>query len=309
MGKIAILGAAGATGKAVARELARRAETVRTVGRHAQRLEAAFGSLPVERLAADLETTDGAAAAVEGVDTAVMTLGLPYTDFRRYPALMRNVVEASERAGVRRLLLVTNIYAYGPPRAEWIDERHPREPVAFKGRMKLEQECILEAAAEMQWIILRLPDFFGPEAELSYAKMIFDSAQRGRKANLFSPADTPHQFVYTGDVGPVVADLLARSDGWNEAYNFAGSGIITVEEFARRVYQLAGNPYRRRLAGPGIIRLLGLFQPMMREFAEMHYLQSTPVNLTDEKLVRHLGAVGRSSYDDGIAATWQAMQG
>jgi len=238
-----------------------------------------------------------------------MTLGLPYTEFRRYPALMRNVVEASERAGVRRFLLVTNIYTYGLPMAEWVDERQPREPVSFKGRMKLEQERTLEASSKMQWMILRLPDFFGPEAELSYAKMIFDSARLGRKAQLFSPADTPHQFVYTDDAGPVVADLLGRDHGWNEAYNFAGSGIITVDEFARLIYEAAGKTYRRRLAGNTIVRLLGLFNPLMREFVEMHYLQSTPVNLNDEKLLRHLGSVRRTSYEDGIAATWKAIRG
>jgi len=307
MGKTAILGAAGSTGKAIGVELARRGAEVRVVGRQASRLEAAFAGAGVEMVAADLETVGGAAAALEGVDTAVMTIGIPYPEFRRYPPMMRNVVKAAEQAGVRRFLLVTNIYPYGRPQSEFVDETHPRKPIAFKGRMRLEQEQILQQSPHMKWIVLRLPDFFGPEAELSYARMIFEAALKGKAAQLFAPADTPHQFVYTRDAGPVVADLLAREDGWNEVYHFAGSGLITVNELARRIYAAASQRYRRQMVPYWLLRAMGLFQPLMREFCEMHYLQTTPVNLSDAKLVRHLGNVRRTPYAEGIAATLAAM--
>lgn len=48
-----------------------------------------------------------------------------------------------------------------------------------------------------------------------------------KPANLFSPADTPHEFIYVPDLGPVVADLLGRDDVWNQCHNVAGSGVIT----------------------------------------------------------------------------------
>jgi hypothetical protein len=66
--------------------------------------------------------------------------------------------------------------------------------------------------------------------------------------------------------------------------------------------------YRRFLVDGWMIRTLGLFQPMMREFAEMHYLHSTPVNLSDEKLVAHLGPLRRTSYADGVQATLDGLR-
>lgn len=304
---IAILGAAGAIGKAAARALAGKNEPVRAAGRHRDRLAKAFGHLPVELVAADLETPAGAARAVAGADTAVMTIGLPYPEFQRYPPMMRNVVTACEAAGVRRFLLVTNIYPYGRPQTPVLSEEHPLEPCSFKGRMRLEQERILKSS-RLPWIALRLPDFWGPEAELSYARTIFEAALAGKPAQLFSPADLPHQFVHTADTGAVIAALLARDDGWNEVYHFAGSGLITVDDFARRVYAAAGEPYRRRLAGPLLLRLAGIFQPLMREFVEMQYLQETPVNISDAKLARHIGEPARTSYDEGIPATLAAQR-
>jgi nucleoside-diphosphate-sugar epimerase len=126
--------------------------------------------------------------------------------------------------------------------------------------------------------------------------------------DLFAPVDTPHQFVFTTDVGPVVAGLVERPDGWNEVYHFAGSGLITVEDFARKVYAAAGEPYKRRLAAKWMIQAMGLFNRTMREFPEMHYLQTNPVNLADGKLEAHLGGLRRTAYDDGIALTLGTMR-
>lgn len=308
MNKTVILGAAGAIGKAIGAELARRGQSVRVVGRQATRLQAAFAGVDVEITAADLETPEGAAAAVQGADTAVMAIGMPYPEFLRYPPMMRNVVGAAEKAGVRRFLLVTNIYPYGRPQTEFVDETHPLNPSAFKGRMRMEQEQILQKTTRMEWMVLRLPDFFGPEAELSYARMIFEAALKGKSAQLFKPADIPHQFVYTDDAGPVAADLLAKETGWNEVYHFAGSGLVTVDALAQQIYSAAGKEYRRQLVPYWLLRIIGLFKPIMREFCEMNYLQSTPVNLSDAKLVRHLGTVRRTTYADGIAATLESMR-
>ncbi|MEO8662457.1 MAG: hypothetical protein ABI693_28610 [Bryobacteraceae bacterium] len=113
---------------------------------------------------------------------------------------------------------------------------------------------------------------------------------------------------YTADAGQVIGDLLCKDSGWNETYNFAGSGLISVEDFARRVYAAAGQKYRRMIVSPWMLWTIGLFSPLMREFREMSYLMTTPVNLKDDKLVRHLGGVPRTSYEDGIAATLKAYR-
>lgn len=286
---------------------------MRVVGRSRERLAAAFSSLGdrVEMVAADLETPGGAATACAGADTVFFTLGLPYHEFARYPALMKTVVGAAIAAGVRRMLLVTNIYPYGLPQAARVTEDHPRAPVAFKGKMRLEQEEILMAAdraGHLRGIVLRLPDFFGFDAELSYAKLIFDAAAGGKPANLFAPADTPHQFVYVPDVGPVAVDLASRDEAWGEVFHFAGSGDITVRDFATRVFRAAGAEPRFRMAGKTLIRVLGVFDKIMREFVEMFYLQTNPVMLDDAKLTRLLGTVRRTSYEDGIRETLAAMR-
>lgn len=307
MSKITILGAAGATGQAITNELTKRQATLRLVGRRAEPIREAFPDSSAEILTADLETPEGAKRALQGASVAIMTLGLPYDQFGRYPALMQTVVDAAVQAGVQRFVLVTNIYPYGRPQCSQVDETHPLNPHTFKGQMRLRQEEILQASP-LEWIILRLPDFFGPQAELSHARLIMEAALAGKTADVFLPSTTPHQFVYTPDVGPVVANLLELDHGWGEVYHFAGSGLITVDAFARKVFAVAGTPAKLRVAPKWMVWLMGLFSPIMKEFVEMMYLHETPVNLDDSKLERLLGKLHRTSYEAGIARSLDRMR-
>ena len=50
------------------------------------------------------------------------------------------------------------------------------------------------------------------------------------------------------------------------------------------------------------------YQIYEREMVEMHYLQTDPVLMDDSRLVRLLGGVQRTSYDDGIRLTLEAMR-
>jgi nucleoside-diphosphate-sugar epimerase len=311
MEKVAIFGAAGPIGRYVGTELDRRGVPFRAVGRTAAKLEAAFGKMPhAEVIAADLSDSGGATQAARGVDTIVYTLGVTYTEFPLYPKLIRVAVDAAAAAGVRRFVLVTGVYSYGIPQTKKVAENHPRVPVAVKGQLRKEQEDILMAAGErglFQTMIVRLPDFYGPYTH-SLASLIFDAALAGKTANWLGPIAPLHEFVFVPDAGPVIAELAARDDCYGEAWNFAGPGEISALAFIQKIYQAAGREPKFRSAGRNLLRMLGWFNPLMREMPEMLYLQETPVLLDDEKLRRKLGPVHKTSYDEGIALTLEWMR-
>jgi nucleoside-diphosphate-sugar epimerase len=312
MDKVAIFGAAGPIGRYVGMELDRRGVPFRVVGRTAGKLEAAFGKLPhAEVVAADLSDAGGATQAARGVDTIIYTLGVTYTEFHLYPKLMRVAVDAAASAGVQRFVLVTGVYSYGVPQTKKVAETHPRVPVSVKGQFRKEQEDILMAAGErglFKTMVVRLPDFYGPHTN-SIASMIFDAALAGKTANWLGPIAPLHEFVFVPDVGPVMADLAARDDCYGEAWNFAGPGDISALAFIQKIYQAAGREPKFRSAGRNLLRMMGWFNPMMRELPEMLYLQETPVLLDDSKLLGKLGQLHKTSYDEGIRLTLESMRG
>ncbi len=223
---------------------------------------------------------------------------------------MRITLEAAARVEVARLAVVSSVYSYGVPQTRRVAESHPRQPAAFKGRMRKEQEdLVLEAHAKgvIHGLVVRLPDFYGPYADNSLANPILRAALTGKRANWLGPASTPHEFLYVPDAAPVLAELAAHEDAYGEAWNLGGAGEITGGEFIQKVYRALGREPKFRSAGRRLLRLMGLFNPLMRELVEMLYLAETPVILDDSKLAARLGRLEKTSYDDGIRQTLKWM--
>lgn len=208
------------------------------------------------------------------------------------------------------MVLVTGIYSYGIPQAQRVAEDHPRVPVSVKGQFRKEQEDILIAAGgrgAFQSMIVRLPDFYGPHTH-GLASTIFEAAAAGKTANWPGPAGALHEFIFVPDAAPVIVELAMRGDCYGQAWNIAGPGEITVLAFLQKIYQAAGREPKFRSVGRHMLRVLGWFDPLIRELPEMVYLQETPVLLDDEKLRRKLGPVHKTTYDDGIRLTLDWMR-
>jgi nucleoside-diphosphate-sugar epimerase len=310
--KYAILGAAGAVGRELVPRLVESGE-VRVVGRSEARLRREFGRFQprVEVCAADLADPPGAEKATAGAETVFYLAGAPYTHFELHPKLTRVALDAATAAGVRRFLLLGTVYPYGTPRRQWVDETHPREPHTFKGRMRKEQEDLVLAADGrdgMRSMVLRAPDFYGPTAELSYTRSIFEAAVKGGAANVIGPIDTPHEFIFVPDLAAALAAIESHPEAYGRAWNVAGPGLITTRRFAELVFAEAGKRPRLRAANKMMLRLMGLFHPFMREVAEMHYLWTNPVALDDSRLRELLPELRKTPYEEGIRLTVRAMR-
>lgn len=307
MKKVALIGAAGAVGKTIGGALHDAGIPYRVVGRSAGPLTAAFGHDPLAEVRTwNPEDAAQAKAALEGVDTAVYLVGVDYWKFALHPVLMRKAVDAAVAAGVERMLLVGTVYPYGRPRTNPVTEDHPREPHTFKGKMRKEQEEILfaaDAAGKLRACELRLPDFYGPGVDKSFLWSAFEAAAQGGRAQLVGPIDTPHQFVFIPDVGPLVVRLLQTEAAWGKVWHFAGSGVTTQRELVNRIFAAAGRKPKVMVAGKSFLRIAGMFSPLLREMVEMHYLQTEPVVLDDGRLEALLGGVQRTGYEEGIRQT------
>ena len=238
-------------------------------------------------------------------------VGVPYTNFEQHPKLTRIALGASAAAGVRRYIHVSTVYPYGVPQQEFVSESHPRTPTAFKGRMRKEQEDLVLAGDDsngMRTTILRAPDFYGPNSELSYVRAIFDAAVKGGTANVIGPIDTPHEFVFVPDLAETLIALSEKDEAYGKAWNVAGPGVITTRQFAELVFGAVHQKPRLRIVGKFMLRMLGMFNPFLREIVEMHYLWTTPVKLDDTRLRQLLPTLHKTPYGEGIRLTIEAMR-
>ena len=304
MGKIALFGAAGAIGHSLADALRARGQEYRVVGRDRTRLEKAFGSdSRAELVTWNPDDPASVRAAARGIDTIVYLVGVPYNHFELHPKVMRQTLDGAIAEGVRRIVLIGTVYPYGTPQTTPVTEDHPRNPTTFKGRMRKEQEDLLLAAdkaGKIEAVILRLPDFYGPGVEASFLDRAFKAAVDDKTADMIGPIDTPHEFVFVPDVGPVVLDLAAKPEARGRWWNLAGAGVTSQKQLAEMAFGFTVKTLKTRVMGKTMLRIVGLFVPMMREMVEMHYLQTTPVLLDDTALLTLLGNVKKTTYADGV---------
>lgn len=310
MSTVALFGAAGAIGQSVAATLRAQGAPYRVVGRSMARLQELFGNDPLaERRAWNPDDPASITAAAAGVDTLIYLVGVDYRQFQLHPALMRKTIDGAVAAGVRQIVLIGTVYPYGRPQSTPLREDHPRAPHTFKGRMRMAQEDLLMQAhhdGRLRATILRLPDFYGPGVSASLLHDAVRAAVHGGAVNLIGPLDRPHEFVFVPDVGPVVMRLARTPQAYGRAWHLGGAGSTSQRALLEEIERQTGRSLKRRVAGKRLLRLLGLFNPVMRELVEMHYLMTTPVLMDDTALQDLLGPVHKTPYAEGLRQTLQA---
>src|SRR5215470_1942634 len=307
MESLALIGASGGLGKSIATALSAKRMPYRVIGRSESSLRAAFGSDPLANIATwTIEAPESIHQSLLGIDTAIYMVGVNYWQFELHPLLMKRILDGAISAGVKKLLLIGTVYPYGKPQSECVSEDHPRQPHTFKGRMRKEQEDIVLAAHDtgrIQTAVLRLPDFYGPDVDKSFLWSTFQAAKSGKRAQLIGPIDTPHEFVYVPDAGVTIVRLIAESRAWGKAWNLAGAGVTSTRAMTNEIFAQAARKPKFMSAGKAMLRIFGLFNPMVRELVEMHYLQTSPVILDDTRLRNMLGDLPKTPYKQGIQET------
>ena len=313
MKKIGLFGAAGAIGQSIAAALAAQRQPYRVVGRSREALSSTFGHDPLAEVATwSPDDPLSVQAAAQGIDTIVYLVGVNYWQFELHPRLMKQTLDGAIAAGVQHILLIGTVYPYGRPQTRPVREDHPREPHTFKGRMRKAQEDLLlgaHAEGRIAATVLRLPDFYGPGVDKSFLHSAFVAAVNGGVANLIGPIDQPHEFVFVPDVGPVVARLVETPAAQGQVWHLAGAGVTTQRAIVEQIEQQVGHPIRVRVAGKTMLRLIGLFNPLMREMVEMHYLLTDPLLMDDGALQGLIGPLHKTPYSEGVRRCLAAVRG
>ena len=304
MSKIALFGAAGAIGRSIASTISAQGQQYRVVGRSEASLRKTFGSDPLAEIVTwNPDSPASVESAAHDVDTLIYLVGVNYTQFELHPELMRKTLAGAVRAGVKRILLIGTVYPYGVPQSTPVREDHPRQPHTFKGRMrKAQEDLLMQAHAEgrIQAAVLRLPDFYGPGVEASLLHGAIKAAAQGGRADMIGPLDRPHEFVFVPDVGPVVARLVDTPAAFGKIWHLAGAGVTTQKALVAEMERQTGRKLKIRVAGKTLLRFIGMFNPLMRELVEMHYLQTQPVIMDDSALQQLIGPIEKTSYAEGI---------
>ena len=297
-----ILGAGGAIGVELARALGEHTGHIRLVGRSPQAV-----NVDDKLFAADLTRADETFRAVEGSRVAYLTVGLPYDTKlwqSTWPVLMRNVIDAC-RTHDCKLVFFDNVYMYDPACMPHMTEETPIAPSGNKGKLRAGlARMLLDAVdkGQIQALIARSADFYGPSIKGTslLIETVFNRLAAGRKANWLASVDYRHSFTYTPDAGRATALLGNTADAFNQVWHLPTSANPpTGREWIEAIAEALGKEPGYQLAGKALVRLLGLFMPVMRETVEMMYQFDRDYVFDSSRFSARFG-VAPTPYIDGI---------
>lgn len=297
-----ILGAGGAVGKVLAKELRRYTNKVRLVSRKPLAV-----SGQDQWVGADLTDAAATEAAVMGSKVVYLVAGLPYklkVWQQQWPVIMQNVTDACIRQGAR-LVFFDNIYMYDAAALNNMKEGSPVNPPSRKGMIRKQiAEQLLQTTEDgkLHALIARSADFYGPGVDTSVLlETVYKNMRKGRKPMWMVDAEKIHSFTYVPDAARATALLGNSPDAFNEVWHLPTSpehlnGRQWVELFARHM----NRPATCSVLSKRTIRLLGYFIPVLKESYEMLYQYDRDYFFNSEKFMRRYPDFLVTGYEEGV---------
>jgi uncharacterized protein YbjT (DUF2867 family) len=212
---ILITGASGNVGKAVLAEVARSCQKHRAMYRSKE--DAAKAPAGTEAVIADFADKQSLAAALRGVES----LYLVCSPIRELVELEGNAIEASEAAGVRRIVLNSALGAGDYPKS------FPSWHRKVEDKLK---------ATKLTYCILR------PNSFLQNILTYFAPSIRVQGAFYSSVGNARTSFLDVRDIATVAAKALAGGQHDGKTYELNGPEALTYTEVAEKISQHAKIP-------------------------------------------------------------------
>jgi nucleoside-diphosphate-sugar epimerase len=260
----------------------------------------------VEQVAADVGTADGARRACEGAAVVYYCAQPPYTKWPElFPPMTAAIIDGAAAAGAK-LVYADNLYVYGPPDGPMTEET-PHRAQGKKGRIRIKMaDAILGAHADgrLRVAIGRSSDYYGPHGTAStVGENIMKPALRGKRARWLGSLDQPHTLNYLEDLARALATLGERNAADGEVWHLPAAEPLTGRQFLELVFEEAGHPPKVGAASRPMIRIGGLFNPLLRELNETLYQFERPFVSDASKFQAAFGPFEPTAHREAVSRT------
>jgi nucleoside-diphosphate-sugar epimerase len=299
-----ILGAGGAVGIELAKELKKYTDKIRLVSRNPEKVNEDDEIFP-----ADLLNKQSINNAVNGSDIVYLTAGLQYNIKiwqRDWPAIMQNVIDACI-AHNAKLVFFDNIYMYAPEEIPHMTEESRVAPATKKGKVRAGLIKMIFDAVEKRGLtamVTRSADFYGKNVKTGFLNIgVIDNFKKNKKAFWQSDANKIHSFTYVPDAAKAVALLGNTPEAYNQVWHLPTSAERwTGKDFINHIAKQINVKPRYYILSKFMISLFGIFSPTLKELKEMQYQNDRDYFFDSSKFNKRF-SFDPTAYEKGIDET------
>jgi nucleoside-diphosphate-sugar epimerase len=298
-----VLGASGAAGSAILSALAAAGLPARGVNRSGR---TAAAPAACEWAVADITDPTSLAPALAGAAVIHMAAQPPYHRWpQEFPRMMQAVVAATAAAGAR-LVMVDNLYAYGPGSSPMAEDA-PQRATDHKGRTRARMADALLAAhreGRLEVVIGRASDYFGPDAENSgITALAIEPVAGTGKLRWMGSLDAPHSCAYLPDVARAYVALAQAPDAAGRIWHLPHAPAVTGREFLALVNAALPEPRRTAVVGTAMLRVAAPVHRISRESLSIAYQWTAPFVVDDSAFRARFPDVACTPMDRAVAET------
>jgi nucleoside-diphosphate-sugar epimerase len=312
---VAITGAGGSLGKALAKRLLDGGHHVKALvrkGSDADRLRE-LGAEPIPGDVREAAALEELVRDCRLVFHLAAWMGSPFDEELAYAVNVNgteNVVRAAGEAGVERVVLASSIAVYGPVQEGLVTEESPVRSVGdLYGDTKIEGERTARREAEranVELTTLRPTMIYGPESP-SWTEIPFDTISKGLPIVIGDGEDLVDP-VYVEDVACAFELAAFTPEAAGETFN-VGAGPATWNKFLGFYAKMAGRSLRHipaplaRRGAQAAERAQRAIGRRPQVVAEMVGVMTSQALFSGEKSRRILGFEPEFDLEDGMRET------
>jgi len=299
-----ILGANGTIGSVLAKELTAYTNQIRLVSRNPKKVNETDELFP-----ADLSDANQVEKSIEGSEVVYLLVGFDYNIKvwqDKWPKLMRATIDACIKYKAK-LVFFDNVYMYDKNAIPHMTENSVINPPSKKGAVRKEIADMLlneVKSGKLTALIARSADFYGPNNDKSFLiEIVYKNIKKGKKPNWLIDANKKHSFTYTPDAAKATALLGNTVDAYNQVWHLpTDKNTLTGKEMVALFAKEMNVETKISILPLWLLKILGLFIPIMKEMPEMMYQYDRDYFFDSSKFDKRFN-FKTTTYQEGVKLT------
>jgi len=299
-----ILGANGTIGSVLAKELTAYTNQIRLVSRNPKKVNGTDELFP-----ADLSDANQVEKSIEGSEVVYLLVGFDYNIKvwqDKWPKLMRATIDACIKYKAK-LVFFDNVYMYDKNAIPHMTENSVINPPSKKGAVRKEIADMLlneVKSGKLTALIARSADFYGPNNDKSFLiEIVYKNIKKGKKPNWLIDANKKHSFTYTPDAAKATALLGNTVDAYNQVWHLpTDKNTLTGKEMVALFAKEMNVETKISILPLWLLKILGLFIPIMKEMPEMMYQYDRDYFFDSSKFDKRFN-FKTTTYQEGVKLT------
>ena len=225
-------------------------------------------------------------SAAPNADFVYNCVNPPYDKWdEEWPSIQKAINEFSMKTNAV-LVTCSNLYGYGPHQGV-LTEDLPLLATWKNGRIRADmwlEVKELHDAGKIRATEVRGSDYISASDQSRMGDRVVPRLMQGKSVQLLGSLDTPHTWTDPGDVANLMMVVAQEEVAWGKPWHVPSNAPMTQRQVIRDIALELGieNP-KVGSVPPLVERILGIFNPVIRELSNTAYQFNEPFVMSDEK--------------------------